>query len=260
MDGFDRAGSLLASRISEVIGNLRVRQTHSFFVRNQAELFRREGLRGELKGALNRALSVKNASESVLHRGLMLQLYGAFERFVADVTEAVLEVARSKAGRYSDLDENLRNAHTVGSAKLLAKLHDRMINGVPFDFGALQSDMAACFADDTKYRLSASAFTALLGVCTPERVNGIFETLRLGKAFDDTLGRDPDLKVWSKKGGARETFTLAEDTLSKLVRLRNQIAHGAGDPDVLDTEVEEVGSFLSALGKALLAKARKASK
>lgn len=163
---------------------------------------------------------------------------------------------RARTTRYSELSEALRNAHTVGSARLLAKLHDRNINGVPFDFDSLQRNMAACFADDPKYRLGAEAFTALLGVCTPDRVDSLFEALRLGKAFDDTLGRDSKIKSWAKNAGAREALKLARDSLEDLVRLRNQIAHGSADTDILDSQVEEAAEFLSALGAALIAKAR----
>lgn len=256
MDGFDRVGSVFGARIDEVLGNLRVRQSYTFFVRHQAELFPHATIPGHLRSELNRALSLKSAPETVAYRGLVLQLYGAFERFVTEITEAALNAVQAKAGRYSELNEGLRNAHTVGSARLLAKLHDRNVNGVPFDFANLQLNMAACFSDDVKYRLGADAFTALLGVCTSERVNSVFEALRLGKAFDDVLGKDPSIKSWAKNAGAREAFKLARDNLNELVRLRNQIAHGSSDPDVLATEVEEAAALLSALGKALIAKAR----
>lgn len=256
MDGFDRVGSVFVARIDEILGNLRVRQSHAFFVRHQAVLFARATIPPHLKAELNRALNLKSAPETVVYRGLILQLYGAFERFVTEITEATLSAVQAKAGRYSELDEGLRNAHTVGSARLLAKLHDRNINGVPFDFVTLQLNMAACFSDDVKYRLGADAFTALLGVCTSERVDSVFESLRLGKAFDDALGRNPSIKSWAKNAGARESFKLARDDLNELVRLRNQIAHGSADPDVLDTDVEEAALLLSALGKALIAKAQ----
>ena len=260
MDPFDRADSVYSSRISEILGNLRVREAHSFFVRYQGELFKRDGMRGDLKADLGRALNLKDASESVLYRGLMLQLYGAFERLVSDLAEAVLAIVQSKTTKYSDLDEGLRNSHTVGSARLLTKLHDKTINGVPFDFISLQTNMAACFTNASQYRLSADAFTALLGVCTPDRVDWVFETLQLGKAFDDALGRDPGIKSWARKAGAREAFTLARNQLNETVRLRNQIAHGTADPQVLDTDVKDTASFLLALGRALLAKARQMSR
>ena len=189
----------------------------------------------------------------------MIQLYGAFERLVSDLVEAVLVVVQSKADKYSDLNEDLRNAHTVGSARLLAKLHDRTINGVSFDFASLQANMAACFSDASEYRLTAEPFTALLGVCTAERVDSVFETLKLGKAFDDALGRDPRIKAWAGNAGTREALRLARDKLNATVRLRNQIAHGAADPQVLDTEVKDAATFLSALGPALLEKAREKS-
>ena len=248
MDGFDRANSVFTSRVGEVLGNLRVRETHSFFVRNQGELFRREGMRGDLKSALSRALNLKDASEAVLYRGLVLQLYGAFERLITDIAEAVLIAAQSKASRYGDLDRDLRDAHTVGAARLLAKTYDRTINGVPFDFATLQLDIAACFSNTNPYRLSVGAITALLGVCTADRVDWVFETLKLGKAFDDSLGRDPAIKAWAGKAGTREAFNLARDQLNETVRLRNQIAHGAADPEVLDIKVKETAEFLNGVG------------
>ncbi len=256
MDGFDRVWSVFAARIDEVLGNLRARQSHSFLVRNQASLFAYSTIPAHLKTELNRALNLKGAPEAVVYRGLVLQLYGAFERFVTEITEATLSAVRAKVGRYSELNEGVRNAHTVGSARLLAKLHDRNINGVPFDFVNLQLNMAACFSDDPEYRLGADAFTALLGVCTSERVDSVFEALHMGKAFDDALGKDPGIKSWAKNVGAREALKLVRDNLDELVRLRNQIAHGSADPDVLGTEVEEAAIFLSALGKGLIAKAR----
>ena len=256
MDGFDRAGSVFSSRMAEVLGNIRVRETHSFFVRWQGELFKRDTMRADLRADLNRALNVKDATESVLYRGLMLQLYGAFERLVADLAAAVLTVLQVKASRYGDLDENLKNAHTVGSARLLARLHDKAINGVKFDFAALQSDLAACLSNAQPYRMNAAAFTALLGVCTAERVDALFKSLRLVAAFDDDLGHNKTIKAWAKDAGPREAYKLASDQLDEIVRLRNQIAHGASNPEVLDTQVKEAACFLSVLGQALLDKAR----
>lgn len=256
MDSFDRLGSVFEARIDEVRGNLRVRQAHSFFVRHQAELFAFEGIPGHLKTDFNSSLNIKSAPEVVAYRGLILQLYGAFERFVTEIAEASLHALQAKAKRYSELPEGLRNAHTVGSARLLSKLHDRNINGVPFDFAKLQLNLAACFSDNEKYRLGADAFTALLGVCTSERVDSVFEAMCIGKAFDDALGKDPNVKSWARGAGAREAVKLARDSLNELVRLRNQIAHGLADPEVLDTEVDEAATLLSALSKALIAKAR----
>lgn len=255
MNDFDRVGSIFDARIEEVLGNLQVRQSHSFFVKNQAELFAHATIPNHLKIELRRTLDLKNAPESVAYRGLILQLYGAFERFITDIAEASLGAVRAKSKRYSELNEGLRNAHTVGSARLLAKLHDRNINGVPFDFATLQLNMAACFSDDENFRLGAEAFTALLGVCNSERVDSMFEALRLGKAFDDDLGKDPNIKSWAKKAGAREAAKLARDQLNELVRLRNQIAHGSSEPDVLGSEIVEAVNLLSALKKALIAKA-----
>jgi len=246
MDGFDRADSIFSSRVDEILGNLRVREAHSFFVRNQGELFKRDGMRGDLKTDLGRALNLKDASEQVLYRGLMLQLYAAFERLVTDLAEGVLQVVQLKARRYNDVDEGLRNAHTVGSARLLSKMHERTINGVPFDFARLQKDMAACFSNADRYRLSVDAITALLGVCTAERVDTVFETLKLGKAFDDVLGRDRAIRAWASNAGAREASHRARDQLNAIVRLRNQIAHGAGDPQVINTQVKETAEFLLA--------------
>ncbi|MGE3832481.1 MAG: MAE_28990/MAE_18760 family HEPN-like nuclease [Parvibaculaceae bacterium] len=256
MDNFDRLGSVFGARIDEVLGNLRVRQAHLFFIRHQTELFAFGAIPEYLKNDFNRALNIKSAPETVAYRGLILQLYGAFERFVTEITEATLNAIQAKAKRYSELPEGLRNSHTVGSARLLTKLHDRTINGVPFDFASLQLNMAACFGDDENYRLGADAFTALLGVCTSERVDSVFEAMGIGKAFDDQLGKHPSVKSWAKGAGAREAFKLARDSLNELVRLRNQIAHNLADPEVLDAEVEAAADLLSALGKALIAKAR----
>lgn len=213
-------------------------------------------MRPELREELNKALNVKDAAASVLYRGLMLQLYGAFERLVADLAAAVLHVLQVKASRYGDLDENLKDAHTVGSAHLLAKLHDNAINGVKFDFAELQSDLATCLSNAQPYRLNAAAFTAQLGVCTAERVDKLFKSLRLTAAFDDELGRNKAVKGWAKDAKPREALNLAQKKLDEIVRLRNQIAHGASDPEVLVTQVQEAASFLSALGHALLEKAR----
>lgn len=147
------------------------------------------------------------------------------------VTDGV-NVLQVKTSRYQDLDENLRNAHTVGSARLLAKLHDKAINGVKFDFAELQSDVAACLSNSPQYRLNAAAFTAMLGVCTAERVDQLFKSLRLSAAFDDDLGRNEAIKMWAKDAGPREACKLASAELDRIVRLRNQIAHGASDPEV----------------------------
>ncbi|WP_421736544.1 HEPN domain-containing protein [Caulobacter sp.] len=254
MDGFERANSTFSSRIEDVVANLTLRRDHSFFVLYQGELFKREGMRADLKADLSRALSRKAPAE-VLHRGLLLQLYGTFERLISDIAEATLEAAQMKAETYSALDEVIRNAHTVGSARLLTKMHDRAINGVSFDFIQLQRDLSACFSDATPYRLNGGAFTALLGVCTSDRLDTLFKSLRLGLAFEDGLVKHPSLKSWSKNASTRDALNRTKERLEDTVRLRNQIAHGATDPEVSDTEVEESASFLLALGQALLAKA-----
>jgi hypothetical protein len=259
MDSFQRTSSVFLTRVDEVTANLRLRQNYLFFVKNQGELFHRVGMRADLKDELGRALNAAKAPEAVLLRGLLLQLYGAFERLITDIAENVLEARSLKAERFSDLPEFLRNSYVVGSAKILAKLNDRQINGVQFDFGALQQEMAACFTDRKGYRLRVESFTAFLGVCNSERVDYIFNALRLGDAFDDELGKSNFIKSWSGKAGAREASKLAREGLDDLVRQRNQIAHGSAELDLVGDNVEDAAKLVAAVGKALISKAQSAT-
>jgi hypothetical protein len=153
MDRFDRADSVFANRIDEILVNVSVREGQSFFRRNQSELFAKSEMRTELRAEMVKYLQNTENSKSVFYRGLYLQLYGSFERLICDIAAAVLSSFQLKAGVYSKLDEHLRGAHTVGAAKVLSKMHEQLLNGEQFDFIGLQTNLAKCFTDAESYQL-----------------------------------------------------------------------------------------------------------
>jgi hypothetical protein len=258
MDAIDRAQTNAVSLIGEALTNQQVRQSFtSFFVANAGELYAFERLRPEIKSDLNRILKLKGADPSIIYRGLLIQISGAFEIFIKQLTSAVLAFRRSKVERYNQLDEKLREAHVFHSSVVLSKIQEKQINGIKYDFLGLMKSLGSCFSDIKDFELNSEVFTLLMGNCTPKRLKGLFEIIGLSDPFDDEMGRNSAVQRWAKGIGSRSACKKAEKELEEQIAKRNAIAHGDGTISVSSSDVEGAGEFFLALIDALVEKARK---
>ncbi|MEN5169596.1 hypothetical protein ABE444_08530 [Brevundimonas pondensis] len=260
MDALDRAISTAEASIDEIIDNLKIREDFtSFFVGRSRELYAYSqfGNYPGIKSQFERSMSRKSAAPDAAYRGLFVEVNSTFERGVKSIAEAVLLDRQSKVRRFSDLDTDFRNRHSVFSAKVLAKLHDNSIHGAKYDFATLQRNLGSCLTDAEPVRLNTDVFTIFIGNCTPERLESLFQNLGLPPPFDEDLGKTPALKKWSGKGGAKEAATAAQTALEEQIERRNDIVHGViGGQRIEANELERAAELTVALLQGFSAKAR----
>lgn len=258
MDALERAHSTFAARVDEIVQNARIRQAFDgLFVRRRQLVFSQQ-IDKQLRVELDGALLLGKSDASVLYRGLLVQLNGAFEAYITQLSVAVVNGHKGKTTRYSELPEHLRQAYVVNSANVLAKISEGVVHGVAYDFAALQKSLGTCFSDIAPYSVDAEVFTLFMGNCTPERLEKLFKVVGISPAFDDELGKNPHVKRWAQNAGAREASKRARQKLSDEIKRRNQIAHRGADLAILPAEIIEIADFFKALGAAFENKAREA--
>jgi len=259
MDAIDRAKSTMLSQVAEILSNARIRESFaSFFVANASALYSYANMRPEIRRELDSVLKLKSTDPVAVYRGLLIQVHGAFELFVKNLSDSILNSYSSKVTKYSELDVKIRNAHAVKSAEVLAQLNEGKVNGSPYDFLTLQKNLGFCFADLTGFILNTDVFTLTMGNCTPDRLEKLFKALGLAEPFDDNTGKNHHVKKWANGAGARDAAKQAKQRLEEELRKRNDIAHGKIASSVSYHDVEQSCSFFLALTEAFLEKARAA--
>jgi hypothetical protein len=248
MTPFDRARSGAHAAIEEVVANMRVRQSFATFILGQAgDLFNYAADKPHVKEELRELMKLKSADPSVVYRGLLIQLNGAFESFVKSlVSSRVTEIATS-ATCFDDLEEDLRLSYAAHAGRTLSKVHDGTVNGVSYDFSALQKNLGGCFSGVTPFALNGEVFTLQMGNCTPDRLEKVFAQVRLPDPFGDPVGRHKAIQAWCREGKARRAATLARDELELQIETRNNIVHGLASKEVVPNDIERAAVFFAAL-------------
>jgi hypothetical protein len=193
------------------------------------------------------ALKDSRTDSSALYRGLIIQLNSVLEGYIRGLVGVFVDEKCSAAENYEDLDENLKLEHIVYSAKVLAYLKIGTVNGIRHDFQQTQKNLADCLVGSKGYKLNKEVFTLLMGNCTPDRVETLFENLGIGSPFDDALGENKLLQKWAGDNKKRRVATAARDELSRQIGVRNEIVHGNVSKSLSQTDFDTASDFFFAL-------------
>jgi hypothetical protein len=173
-------------------------------------------------------------------------LYAIYERCVTDVVKAWLTALPQLVPQYSDLEENVKNAHRRGTAKILDNVNRQRFKHL-MDFAFVKS-----FHD----AVSGAAPYELL----PESF--LFKDANLRKeTLEEVLSSVAIENSWNWINGSRFTTTVMEalgigtttpeSELRKFIGYRNDAAHGAIDQVLGVSAMLELADFVEAVCLAL---------
>lgn len=248
MTPFSTTRSGAEAAIAEVVANARVRQRFPAFIKSQAaDLFAYAADKAHVRAELSNLLQLGAPDPAVVHRGLLIQLNGIFEGFVKSLVSTHVSTIAGKVDRFSDLEQELQDAYSVHAARALSRLSEGSINGVSYNFSALQSGMGSCFSGGKPFIINGEVFTLLMGNCTAERVERLFKQIGLPEPFGDEVGKHRAAQKWSGEAGARRTANRVRDELDRQIETRNDLVHGLATKDVVLLDVERAADFFGCL-------------
>lgn len=253
MSIFDTAHSVATSAISEIVTNAESQTSYSSFItRQSAQLF--DYASGEdkkhFKVELLRLLNTAAPDPTVVYRGLLIQLNGVFEGFIKSHVAAHVERVASAESTFKNLSAPLRTAYAAHSGRVLARIHDGSINGIAYNFDALQDSLGTCFSNISPFGLRGEVFTVLMGNCTPDRLEKLFEQVGLPHPFGDPIGKHKAIQGWSGESRARTAASLTRAELERQIEVRNDLVHGLATKVIVISDIQNAAKFFAALIEA----------
>ncbi len=203
------------------------------------------------KASLREALKSKDVDESAMNRGLVIQANSVFELFIRNLVAAVTDHISGSADQFSKIEKNFQNQFLAHAGRVMNYLPSGIVSGQSFDFQALLDSVRKCLGNESPYQIYSPAFSVLMGNCTPEKLEKLFDILGLKGPFADDLGRSTELQRVLNERGHRRAANLARSTLGQQIDLRNDIVHGQLVRAVSTVDVEQSVAFFRALVSAL---------
>jgi RiboL-PSP-HEPN len=180
---------------------------------------------------------------------LLIRLLAAFERYLRQLVEYVIEERASMAVKYEDLAPNLANRNLVLTGRLLSGLEVR--DHITIDVDLLIENLASCRRGSNKFRLNPQAFCAGITGVSPANIEKALENVAVNGWWDAVGNHNALSKVLGTKG-ARATGDRAHERLKELSRWRNHLAHGGdGGIAVSETQLLDAIAFVDTFGAAL---------
>jgi hypothetical protein len=200
---------------------------------------------------LVRAFIVDDTSrEEEILSALVIRAVAALERFVRQACSEVVEIRARSATTAGKLPVELHQRNLVLSAKLLGTL-DSPKDHISFNPKAIVSNLATCDLNGVSFELNTVAFTAFLESPTVKSVEKSFSNTGLTTVFED-LGRFAPMQQFLNTQGTTETRKRTVDTLTDVIRWRNNLAHAGDDERTINiNELDRIIEFFRIMGRGI---------
>ncbi|MER8425009.1 HEPN domain-containing protein [Mesorhizobium sp. M1403] len=252
MSKMDDAKSLADSYLEEIEATIEIRQSYTNIVVAMAG-----PLMGALKHdkaaqtAVQQALKYKTVDPSTLYKPMIVQIHGVFENYIRSLVKAVIEERFEVVELYSSLEQGFRNNHVAHAARVLAHVKSGNILGVAYNFDNLLTNLGRGLSGQKGYRLNPEVYTKLMGNCTAERLEKLFEAISLPEPLSDALGQNAQIKAHFDDKTKGRVAIRAKEKLDAQINLRNDIVHGDLTRVVDLTALRDTLGFIRALSAGL---------
>jgi hypothetical protein len=98
--------------------------------------------------------------------------------------------------------------------------------GVAYNFDDLLTNLGKALSGQKGYKLNPEIYTKLMGTCTAERLEKLFEAISLPEPFSDKLGKNAQIKAHFEDKTKGRVALRARSKLDSQINLRNDIVHG----------------------------------
>ncbi len=190
------------------------------------------------------------AEDSVLYRGLVVSLFGAFEQFVRRILRDGVAAVGTNLSSYDSLHDGLKKANMYWTGKALQTIFEP-VEYLQLEFDILSKNVGTCFAGSKQATLNADAFAIFVSILTPSSLTETLKRISVELQWDE-FGKVSELQKALGEKGTRETTKAVENFLKRFAQMRNKIAHtGSSGIVVNQSDVEQLLIFFRAFGRAL---------
>jgi hypothetical protein len=195
-------------------------------------------------------LEQRLAEESVLFRGMLVSLAGAFEQFVGRILrESVLAISQA-AVEYDRLDDRIKKENLYRTGIALRTIHEPP-DHLNLDYEALAKNVGTCFAGSKQAQLNAEAFTVSMSIFSPDRLAEALKRVGVKLNWDD-LARVREVRDVLEKRDTRETANALQEYLKRFGQTRNKVAHtGSTGVAVMESDLEQHLKFFRTFARTL---------
>jgi hypothetical protein len=236
--------------LDELAGNLE-------FVRVAKQLRPRLGgmldwgrLDGEARNLATSFMKQRTVEESLLYRGLVVSLAGAFEQFIRRVLRDSISAINGSAQHYDHLREEIRRQNTFRTGIALQSIFEPP-DYLDLDYELLAKNIGTCFTGSRQVVLNADAFTIFVSIISPDKLAEALKHIGIKMNWDD-LGRIDAMREVLERHDTRETAKALQESLKRFGRIRNKVAHsGSGGVVVTETDLEQLLRFFRTFASSL---------
>ncbi len=190
------------------------------------------------------------AQESLLYRGLVISLAGAFEQFVRRIIRDSVSAVGKAAALYDNLHENLKRQNLYRTGIALQTIFEPL-DYLDLDYELLAKNIGTCFVGSKQPVLNAEAFAIFLSIISPDKLVDALERIHV-KLQWDALGKVPELRNALEKKDTRETAKALQEFLKRFGQTRNKIAHtGSSGIVVAETDFDQLLKVFRVFSRAL---------
>lgn len=204
----------------------------------------------EEKSLANDFLKQRNADESLLYRGMVISLAGAFEQFIRRILRDSVLAMSGNGANYDLLDEGIKKENLYRTGLALGTIHEPL-DYLELNYESLAKNLGTCFGGSPKASLNADAFTIFLSIISPKHLEEALRRIGLSLNWDD-LGKVQEVQTALNRKGTRDTAKAVEAQLKQFGKMRNKIAHsGSSGLVISESDFERLLQFFRAFGRTL---------
>lgn len=209
-----------------------------------------EGMDGEAKKLATTFLRQQTAEESVLYRGMLVSLSGAFEQFIRRVLRDGVTAINVAGATFDSLHEGVRKQNAYRTGMALQTIFEPL-DYLELDYDVLSRNIGTCFPGSVQPVLNADAFAVFVSIVSPEKLADALT--RIGVKLNwDALGSMQAIRNALEKDNTREAAKALQESLKQFGRARNRVAHsGSGGILITDSEIEQLLKLFRSLGRGL---------
>jgi len=126
-------------------------------------------LDGEAQKLARSFLQQQAVEESILYRGIVVSLSGAFEQFVRRVLRDCILAISGVGANYDNLHEDIRKQNLYRTGIALQTIFEPP-DHIDLDYDLLARNIGTCFAGSKQAVLNAEAFTTFLSTISPDKI------------------------------------------------------------------------------------------
>jgi RiboL-PSP-HEPN len=214
-------------------------------------MLRWDNLGSEEMSLARNFLNQRNADESLLYRGMVISLAGAFEHFIRRILRDSVVAIGGSATSYESLDAGIKKENFYRTGLALGTIHEPL-DYLDLNYESLAKNLGTCFPGSAQALLNAEAFAIFISIISPRNLEEALRRIGVTLRWDD-FGKVEEVQKTLEIKGTRDTAKAVEANLKQFGKMRNKIAHsGSSGLVVTELEFERLLQFFRVFGRTLI--------